>query len=483
MKVKFRLSSFRTRIIITLILVITSVSLISFYGYNTFLSRKIYKNNEEDLRSILHVLRDQIIAVHDGRLITPILKTLESNEHVLQSYLIDAEGKVLYPARTSFPGLDSVQRERLNSFGDEVSLKTDHSTSPMTTRAFLRMDNRPACYVCHNTTQPVLGYLMIDFSLTRPENTVAFSRNFGIFFTLLMVVLIIGFVAVMHYRFVRKSLFQFKSAITIINKGDLGTRLEIPQSKELGELGKNFNEMVEHFQNAQNELQRYHQMEMRSSQKMATIGEMAARLAHEIRNPITGIANAIEIINEENGNGKNKPILEEIQRQANRVNKAIANLLKYSRSHEINFQEGDLNEIIKSVVFFLENQSSHKNMAFRMELDPGIPLFEFDSEQIENVLMNLGLNAIQACGNNCSVTYRTVYSASVKNVRISVTDTGPGIPPDKLEDIFTPFYTTRTEGTGLGLAIAREVIQMHRGEVTVENNPGGGCTFSIILPV
>jgi signal transduction histidine kinase len=165
------------------------------------------------------------------------------------------------------------------------------------------------------------------------------------------------------------------------------------------------------------------------------------------------------------------------------VNKAIANLLKYSRSHEINFQEGDLNEIIKSVVFFLENQSAHKNMAFLMVLDPGIPLFEFDSEQIENVLMNLGLNAIQACGSNCSVTYRTTYSASGKNVRISVTDTGPGIPPAKLEDIFTPFYTTRTEGTGLGLAIAREVIQMHRGEITVENNSGGGCSFHIVLPV
>jgi two-component system NtrC family sensor kinase len=483
MEIRFRLSSFRTRIILTLILVITSVSLISFYAYNTYLSQKIYRNTDKDLRSVLHVLRDEIIAVHDGRMIQPILKTLDSNQHVTRSYLLDAGGKVLYPRNSSFPGLDSAQIDHLNGLSEDISIKSNYRITPMTSRAFLRMDNKPACYACHNTTQPVLGYLMIDFSLSQAEDTVTFTRNFGIFFTLLMVALIIGFVAAMHYRFVRKSLFQFKSAITIINRGDLGTRLEIPKSKELGELGKDFNEMVEHFQNAQNELQRYHQMEMRSSQKMATIGEMAARLAHEIRNPITGIANAIEIINEENGNGKNKPILEEIQRQANRVNKAIANLLKYSRSHEINFQEGDLNEIIKSVVFFLENQSAHKNMAFLMVLDPGIPLFEFDSEQIENVLMNLGLNAIQACGSNCSVTYRTTYSASGKNVRISVTDTGPGIPPAKLEDIFTPFYTTRTEGTGLGLAIAREVIQMHRGEITVENNSGGGCSFHIVLPV
>jgi two-component system NtrC family sensor kinase len=482
MKVKFSLSSFRTRIILTLILVITSVSLISFYAYNTYLSRKIYRNNEEDLRSVLHVLRDQIIAVHDGRLIKPILKTLDSNKYVIRSYLLDSDGKVLYPRNSGFTGLDSAHLDHLNLLGDDISLKSDPNSKPMTSRAFLRMDNKPSCYACHNTTKPVLGYLMIDFSLARPEDTVAFTRNFGLFFTLLMVILILGFVAALHYRFVRKSLFHFKSTINVINSGDLGRRLEIPQSKELGELGKNFNEMVEHFQKAQGELQRYHQMEMRNSQKMATIGEMSARLAHEIRNPITGIANAIEIINSENSNGENKPILEEIQRQANRVNKAIANLLKYSRSHDLNIQEGDLNEIIKSVVFFLENQSAHKKMTFLTELDPGIPMFEFDSEQIENVLMNLGLNAIQACGNNCSVTYRTAFSSSEKTVRISVSDTGPGIPADKMEEIFTPFYTTRTEGTGLGLAIAREVIQMHRGEITVENNPGGGCTFHVILP-
>jgi two-component system NtrC family sensor kinase len=482
-KLNFNIASFRSRIIITLILVITSVSFISFFTFNHFLSRKIYRNSEDDFRSVLQVLRDQILEVHDGRHIKPFLKTIDENKHVVQSYLIDAKGHVTYPSQSGLPNLNQAQLDHLNEISDDISIKTNYLSNPPVSRAYLRMQNRPSCYACHNTTQPVLGYIMIDFSMHQSEDTMAFSRDFSIGFTLLMVVLILGFVTILHYKFVRQSLFRFKSTINRINSGELGSRIEIPTSKELGELGKSFNEMVDQFQKTQTELQKYHQRELRNAEKMATIGEMSARLAHEIRNPITGIANAIEIINIGNGNGKNKSILEEIQRQANRVNKAIANLLKYSRSHELNIQEGDLNEIIRSVVFFLENQSAHRNMRFSMELDPGIPHFDFDSEQIENVLLNLGLNAVQACQQNCSVTYSTRFNSEDKTVRITVSDTGPGIPEEAIGDVFKPFFTTRTEGTGLGLAIAREVIGMHNGEITVENNADKGCTFYITLPV
>jgi two-component system, NtrC family, sensor kinase len=483
MKVNFRIASFRTRIILTLILVITTLSFLSFFTYNHFLSRKIYRNSEDDYRSVLQVLRDQILEVHDGRMIKPFLKTIDENKHVVQSYLIDAKGRVTYPSHSGLPNLNQAQLDRLNEISDDISIKTNYLSNPPVSRAYLRMQNRPSCYACHNTTQPVLGYIMIDFSMHQSEDTMAFSRNFSIGFTLLMVLLILGFVALLHYKFVRQSLFRFKSTINRINSGDLGNRIEIPDTKELGELGKSFNEMVDNFQKTQLELQKYHQRELRNAEKMATIGEMSARLAHEIRNPITGIANAIEIINNENGNGKNKSILEEIQRQANRVNKAIANLLKFSRSHELNIQEGDLNEIIRSVVFFLENQSAHRNMSFGLELDPGLPHFDFDSEQIENVLINLGLNAVQACQHDCKVTYSTSYNPGDKTVRIAVSDNGPGIPEDTINEVFKPFFTTRTEGTGLGLAIAQEVIGMHNGEISVTNNADRGCTFYISLNV
>jgi len=315
-----------------------------------------------------------------------------------------------------------------------------------------------------------------------PEDTVAFARRFSLAFTVLMLLLILGFVLILHYKMVRRSLSQFQTTIRTINEGNLNERLIIPRSTELGKLGKSFNEMVDYFQQTQNELQRYHKNEILNSKKLATIGEMSARLAHEIRNPITGIANAIEIIIEEAGDTVNKPVLEEIRRQANRVNKAVSNLLTYSRSRELHLQEGDINEIIRSVVFFLSNQDIDKKINFILELGDNVPLFHFDAEQVENVLMNLGLNAIQASEANNTIAYTTLFLEDERKIIVAVSDSGKGIPAEKLQDIFKPFYTTRTQGTGLGLAIAKEIIEMHLGEIKVENNSDRGCTFTITLP-
>jgi signal transduction histidine kinase len=101
---------------------------------------------------------------------------------------------------------------------------------------------------------------------------------------------------------------------------------------------------------------------------------------------------------------------------------------------------------------------------------------------MENVLLNLGINATQTIKEEGIITFCTEYDSRTKRIRIAVSDTGTGIPAEKLEDVFKPFFTMRTEGTGLGLAIAKEIIEMHQGEIWVENNPKKGCTFNIILP-
>jgi signal transduction histidine kinase len=291
------------------------------------------------------------------------------------------------------------------------------------------------------------------------------------------------FVLILHFRIIKKSLSEFKSTINKINSGDLDCRVDIPQSKELGELGHSFNTMIDHFQQAQKELQKYHLEEIRNKQKLASIGEMSARLAHEIRNPITGIANAIEIILGETKESQNMPVLEEIQRQANRVNKAISNLLKFSRTKELNVQEASINDIIKSIVFFLKSQGNGKIITYKVELDEDIPSFKFDPEQIENVFLNLGINATQTIDKEGTITIRSSYDPYQKQVTISFSDTGKGIPENKISEIFNPFFTLRTEGTGLGLAIVKEIIDMHNGSILVYNNPDHGATFQITLPV
>jgi signal transduction histidine kinase len=287
----------------------------------------------------------------------------------------------------------------------------------------------------------------------------------------------------MHYRFVKKSLFGFSNTIYHINEGDLSRRVSIPESKELGQLGKSFNQMMEKFQQTQKKLVYYHQKELQDAQKLASIGELSARLAHDIRNPLTGIVNSIEVIAGEMKESPYRPILEEIQRQASRVNNAISNLLKYSRPVEINLRKGNITELVESLVLFLSSQKVNKNINFKLELQQGIPDFNFDAEQLENVIMNLGLNAIQAIEKEGQIIFSTTYDEASKIIRISVEDTGHGIPPDKESEVFKPFFTTKTEGTGLGLAIARDIIEKHNGDIRFENIPGAGCIFIISLPL
>lgn len=483
MKIEIDFSSFRFKIIIILVAVITTMSFFSFYTYNYYLTKKIYKNAEDDMVSVLYFLRDQIIAIHDGRIIKPCLRELDKNRRVLQSYLINADGDVKYPDGFKSFGRDSLDLKTLFASKEDVTMRTFYLAPNPYSRAVIRLNNRPTCYACHSSAIKTIGYVVVDFSMHKQHNTVAFAKTFSLIFTIIMVLLILGFVLIFHYKIVRNSLAKFQAAINLINQGNLSERIKIPKSTELGKLGKSFNQMVEHFQQTQNELYMYHQKELRSSQKLASVGEMSARLAHEIRNPITGIANAIEIIIDETKEEQNKPVLEEIRRQVNRVNKAVSNLLNYSRTVDLDKQPGDINDIIKSVVFFLENHSTTKNIKYSVTLDPDLPFFAFDHEKIENVLMNLGLNSIQAIINDGIISYYSLFIQSNNMVRITVSDNGKGIPEDKIQDIFKPFFTTRTEGTGLGLAIAKEITELHDGELRVENNPGKGCSFHIFLPV
>jgi two-component system NtrC family sensor kinase len=481
--------SFRSIITITLFLVVSIISFASFRIYSDFLWKRIYAESESNTLSALvtlELLKDQIyctIDEHDGRIIETLVQRMDKKEQIINSFIFNADGELKFSLYSDSASAVPVTFDVLQASEEGVSIESFPSAAPPFSRAFLRMQNASPCFECHAQEQENLGYIVLDISMAKTEGNTAFVQRSSIFFTLIMVVVIITFILFMHYKFVRKSLREFNNTIQTVNQGNLESRLSIPETKELGRLGKNFNSMLDTFQMAQKELKEYHKKELRSNYKLATIGEMSARLAHEIRNPITGIASAIEIIVNDTKDEQNKPILEEIQRQAQRVNDAISSLLKYSRKKELNLTMNNINEVINQLVFFLNNQVQHKKIEFHLDLQDNIPHFRFDPEQMEDVLLNLGLNAIQAIPKDGSITFNTSFNPAENRIFIYVIDNGKGIPFDDLSKVFHPFFTTRNEGTGLGLAIVKEVIDKHEGEIWVENNNGGGCTFVISLPI
>ncbi|MCF6313187.1 MAG: HAMP domain-containing protein, partial [Verrucomicrobiales bacterium] len=279
-----------------------------------------------------------------GLLIT-LLNRTQNNDKVINTYFFDSTGTQTYPTDSEKITIDELYNGDTSMLDKQIKLISFESGEKHFTRAFVQMENTANCYECHSPNTKSLGYLVIDFSTQETERSLVFVRKFSLFFTIILILIIIGLVIILHYRIVKTSLSSFEEIINEINKGNLDKRIGIGRSKELGRLAKSFNDMVETFQKTQNELNVCHVKELESKNKMATIGMMASRLAHEIRNPLTGIANATEILVQDMPDDENKPILEEMRRQATRVNNAILNMLRFSHSHDLKLTNKDLHEI------------------------------------------------------------------------------------------------------------------------------------------
>ena len=477
--------SFRVRIALTLIAVIGILSSSSFYFFYRSLSEKIYRGKEEFTKNTLSLIKDELyftISIHDGRIIKRILKKIDDNNKVLNTFLVNKDGIITYPKMHTYIKNDSIDLKNHTISTNEITLKRYNSHVLPFSRAFIPLNNERRCYRCHGESDANLGFIVIDISNETVEENLTFTRNFSIIFTIIMILVIFIFVIVMHYKFVRKSLSKFQESINNINNGDLTQQLIIPESEELGKLGKSFNEMVLKIKNAQNEIALMHKRELDNKNKMATIGEMASRLAHEIKNPMTGISNAIEIIIEESGS-EHTSILQEIQRQTDRVNKVVNDLLKYSKVKDLNLKDNNIKQLIEKIVFFYKSQPQNNSVNFEIITNGEVPDFKFDADLLENAFSNLIINSIRAMDKQGNISIEIEHLLEKNLIRLSCADTGVGIPEDKINQIFKPFYTTFTEGTGLGLAIANEIIEKHNGIIYVKNNQTKGCKFSIELPI
>ena len=486
MKKLFKYFSFRFKIISTLILVIATISFFSFMLYGYYLGERIQSLTEEHLLTTLSLLKDQYLytfSQFDGKIIYSLLGEMQKNKKIRHIYLFNNQGKVVYPEKALPIEIESLFPDKPLPKTDDILITHIQDSGKQVLRSLFQIENTPRCYQCHSKSLKTLGYVIIDYSMEEVYKNIKYTKNFGQIFTFLLLVTTLFVMILVHYKFVRKSLKHFQTSISKIEQGDLDERVKISEQNELGNLAKSFNNMVEKLQQTQEKLQACHQKELLNAQKLATVGEMAASLAHEIKNPITGIANAIEIIVQETEELEKKSILEEIKRQAQRVNKAINDLLQFSRPVELYLEKGDINTIINSCVSFLKNHIQDKEITFQFNLDKTIPPFRFDHIQIENSLYNLGLNAIQAIPRSGMITIITSWSRKDKVVWIKIQDTGVGIPEDHLTKIFKPFFTTRHKGTGLGLAITKDIIERHGGEIWAENRMVGGSSFNIMLPL
>jgi two-component system, NtrC family, sensor kinase len=291
-----------------------------------------------------------------------------------------------------------------------------------------------------------------------------------------------------HYlsQRISSSLEQLVAGAEQLACGNLDQRVEIRSGDEFQELAETFNAMAAALKRRDEQLKEQAARKVMESERLAMIGQLAAGVAHEINNPLTGIVTYSQLLLEKNpGEGSTRSSLQKIVTQANRCRKIVRGLLDFSRQSKPDERPCNVNAVLQECVSLVANQALFQNIELVKRFGEDLPLVPMDPSQMQQVFMNLILNAAEATPADGRLTLTTRVDASGKFLEFEFADTGCGIPPAHLERIFDPFFTTKgaRRGTGLGLAISYGIVKEHRGTIAVESEVGKGTTFVVSLPL
>jgi two-component system NtrC family sensor kinase len=268
--------------------------------------------------------------------------------------------------------------------------------------------------------------------------------------------------------------------------GNLDYRVEATQKDEIAKLAETFNLMAFSLKERDERLKEFAQEQIMKSERLATLGQLAAGVAHEINNPLGAILMyshlSLEELDTEDPRRKN---LEKVAAEATRCKNIVRGLLDFARQSEPNVEDADANEILRRTLSVLQNQAQFQNITITTTLCASLPKAMMDGGQIQQVFTNIILNAAEAIDGQGEVTIATRIAESSQPIEIEFTDTGCGISRENLDKIFDPFFTTKEvgHGTGLGLAVSYGIIARHRGTIEVKSSPGNGTTFIVRLPL
>jgi two-component system, NtrC family, sensor kinase len=376
------------------------------------------------------------------------------------------------------------------------------------------IENQPGCSnaACHAhpASQQILGVLDTNISLAKADTQLAASTRSMLIYTAAAMLIVIVLSWIFVWRVVGEPIKALKSGTERLSQGDLGYQLQVQSHDEVGDLANSFNTMSLQLRSANEEivawartledrvdqktreLKRAHD-HMLHVEKMASIGKMAAVVAHEINNPLSGILTYAKLLRKWLDRGETEgdkheeamQCLELIAAESRRCGDLVKNLLTFSRTAPMNVETTDLNAVMDRSVRLVQHQLELNGVQLQLDLANDLPRVQCDPAQIEQVVLALVMNSIDAMPRGGNLWLRTRINDSRDEVEIQVRDDGIGIPADILPQLFEPFLTTKESGhgVGLGLAISRGIIERHNGHIEVQSEAGKGTTFTITLPL
>jgi len=334
------------------------------------------------------------------------------------------------------------------------------------------------------------------------ENQAVSYRNNIIVLTVSLLLLLSGCLTLLTQKLVNIPVKKLLLHTRHLSRGELDSRIDHVPSDEIGELAAAFNEMAHNLQIAQEELREWNntleakveertariqsmQTKLIRSEKLATVGELVAGIAHEINNPLTGILMYSSMIETDTRlDPELKSDLQTVVRETQRCAEIVKGLLDFSRESIPRKRQESVNRVMDKTLALVERQASFHNIVITKQYGENVPDVLIDPNQIEQVFMNILINASQAMENGGELNIYTGGDARGQTLFVRISDTGCGIPEKSLAKIFDPFFTTKeNRGTGLGLSVSYGIIENHGGHIEVSSQEGKGTTFTIILPL
>jgi two-component system, NtrC family, sensor kinase len=402
------------------------------------------------------------------------LLALGGKSKVFDTFLVDDQGTLL-----SHPKVESV-------------LRRESLAEVPVVKAFVQGKALAGTLEYSVAGQAFLGaYGRVDFgglgAVVQIPKSVAYLTAKELINTLMVVALAVlclsALVSLFWSRGMTRPILKLSQATRVVAGGDFNIQVDVESQDEIGRLAGSFNQMASELKSREEALKSA-QSALIQSEKMAAFGQLGAGIAHEVKNPLAGILGytqlALRKIEKESPIAKQLQIIE---KETKRCKGIIENLMKFTRQEKAETAPTDLNQVVEDSVAIVDHQLTINKVKIEKALAADLPKINGNGNQLQQVLMNLMINAQQAMPEGGSVKISTQQSAG--RIEIQVTDTGPGIPKEIRQKIFEPFFTTKPvgKGTGLGLSVSYGIIKDHGGQIQVQSEIGKGTTFILTFPL
>jgi signal transduction histidine kinase len=339
-----------------------------------------------------------------------------------------------------------------------------------------------ACSRCHGAGVGVGGWLDIRFSRAPVLHAQAeLAKTLSITAAAALLALL----AIALWLFGREAVAPLQRLVAAMRRaeaGELTVHADEGRPDELGVAARGFDATLAALRRSQAELEAFYKERMVRADRFAAVGEMATGLAHEIKNPLAGLSGALELLAEDlAAHPRHVEVVGEMQHQVRRLANTMESLLSFARPPKARLRATDVNATVEKVLFLIRQQLRGGCVRVDPRLGPEVPPVLADPSQLEQVLLNICLNACQAMGADGQGTLTVRSQAGDGTVTVEVQDTGPGIPQEVRAHVFKPFFTTKREGNGLGLAISARILADHGGHIGYRCPPEGGTVFTVTL--